>query len=201
MSDRALRPALTIPNVAWPTLVLASVALGLLVGGLAMVFAESPWLGIVTMTIATYWAFTPMHDAAHRGVSKSVALNAVIGRACALTLFGPFSAFRYVHLEHHKHTHDDAKDPDYWSGRRPAWLLPLRWVTQDLHYYAVYLRAGRPPRETVEVVLTLVAQLGIVTWLALNGQGVLALAWVVSSRLALGVLAIRSTTCPTVRTK
>lgn len=33
-----------------------------------------------------------------------------------LVYIAPFPAFRYVHLQHHKHTNDPELDPDMWSG-------------------------------------------------------------------------------------
>lgn len=65
---------------------------------------------------------------------------------CAVA--APFPAFRFVHLEHHKHTNDPALDPDHYrcvrvphsdqgatsvrerSGEGPKVLLPLHWLTQ-----------------------------------------------------------------------
>ncbi len=189
MSDTSLRAALVVPKVAWPTLLLSGAAFSMWLGGLAVVAQGFWWAGLAILTVSAYLAFTPMHDASHRGLSQFTWLNEIVGRVCSLTLFGPFAAFRYVHLEHHKHTNDEGKDPDAWSGRKPAWLLPLRWVTQDAHYYFIYLKAGRSSAEMAEVVGTLGAQLIAVAALAWLGRGELALAWFVSSRLALGFLA------------
>jgi beta-carotene hydroxylase len=189
MSDSSLRAALVVPKVAWPTLALAGVALSLWFGGWALAVFGYWWAALAMLTVSAYLAFTPMHDASHRGLSQLPFLNEVIGRVCSLTLFGPFAAFRYVHLEHHKHTNDEGKDPDAWSGRRPAWLLPLRWITQDAHYYFVYLKAGRNRAEMAEVVGVLAAQLVAVVALCVSGRADLALVWFLSSRLALGFLA------------
>lgn len=32
------------------------------------------------------------------------------------------------------------KDPDYWSARGPKMFRPIRWCTQELHYYVPYVR-------------------------------------------------------------
>lgn len=185
----ALRAALTVPEVAWPTLGLFAGAMGSWCAG-AWAVEVGRWLGGgVALTLGAYLAFTAMHDAAHRAVSRRGWLNEVIGRLSAVTLWGPFAAFRFVHLEHHKHTNEPAKDPDYWSGRGPRWALPLRWVTQDAHYYVCYLRAGRPRAELVEVVLTLAAYAGATAALVVTGHAAVAIAWALASRLALGVLA------------
>jgi fatty acid desaturase len=185
-----LQRALTVPAIAWPTLLLALFALATWSAGLGLVATGSFGAGLVAMTLGAYLAFTPLHDATHGAVaSKRPRLNALVGRLSVVPLFGPYLAFRYVHLEHHAHTNDAAKDPDHYSARGPWPLLPLRWMTQDLHYYVVYLRAGRPPAEVADVVISLTLLLGAVALLVSAGFPLVALAWLVSSRLALGLLA------------
>lgn len=185
----ALRAALAVPRWSWPTLALWGVALGCWGSGVLGVASGAGWLGGAAMVLGGYLAFTPMHDAAHRSVARLGWVNEVVGRLAAVTLFGPFPAFRYVHLEHHKHTNDPQRDPDYWSGLAPAWALPLRWMTQDLHYYVSYLRGGRPRPEVMETAATFVLYLGISAWLLAVGQGGVVVAWVVASRLAMALLA------------
>jgi fatty acid desaturase len=186
----SLKQALTVPPFAWPTLLLAVFALLGWGAGLALVARGDLGLGLVAMTLGAYVAFTPLHDATHKAVaSKHLWLNDAVGRLAVIPLFGPYLAFKHVHLEHHAHTNDPAKDPDHYSARGPSVLLPLRWMTQDLHYYAVYLRAGRPPGEVADVIISLTLLVGTVALLVSSGYGVVALAWLVSSRLALGLLA------------
>jgi fatty acid desaturase len=185
-----LQRALAVPAIAWPTLLLAVVALALWAVGLGLVATGSFAVGLGAMTLGAYVAFTPLHDATHKAVaSKHRWLNELVGRLSVVPLFGPYLAFKFVHLEHHAHTNDAAKDPDHYSARGPWPLLPLRWMTQDLHYYAVYLRAGRPPAEVADVVISLTLLLGAVALLIATGHGLVALAWLLSSRLALGLLA------------
>lgn len=180
---------LTAPRVAWPTLGLLGCALGVWATGIAIV-RDVPVLGVILAALAAYVAFTPMHEAAHRSLARARWLNEVAGRLAVVPLFGPFPAVRYIHLEHHKHTNDPVADPDHWSGRGPAWLLPLRWLTQDLHYYVVYLRRARPWRERIEVVGTLAALVAVAVVLAAHGYATeVVLGWLVPARLAIGVLA------------
>lgn len=186
----SLQRALTVPAIAWPTLLLAALALALWGLGLALVTTGTFGFGLAAMTLGAYLAFTPLHDATHKAVAaKHPRLNDAIGRLAVVPLFGPYLAFKFVHLEHHAHTNDPAKDPDHYSARGPKVLLPLRWMTQDLNYYAVYLRVGRPPAEVADVVISLTLLLGAVALLIATGHGLVALAWLVSSRLALGLLA------------
>lgn len=122
---------------------------------------------------ATPQMFTPMHDAAHGSVFNNAGgmrwANGLVGRIACLP-FGPYVAFRYIHLQHHKHTNHDGLDPDMYSGRGTSWLLPLRWLTQDLHYYVEYLPRlpKRPARESLEVLVHMGALASIAWWPAIG---------------------------------
>lgn len=185
----ALKAAMQSPVFAVPTIALALVALTSSAVGAVVVASGAFFPGLALMTLGAYLAFTPLHDATHGAVAKSAWLNELIGRLSVVPLFGPYAAFRYVHLEHHLHTNDPERDPDFWSSRGPSVLLPVRWMTQDLHYYVTYLRAGRSRAELFDVVGSLALLVVLVVALSLTGYGLVALAWVISSRLALCVLA------------
>ncbi len=185
---------LAAPRVAWPTVVLALAAAATWAGAVALGAAgRLPLpLAVGLAAAAAFACFTPMHDAAHRSVARARWLNELVGRLAAVPLTAPFVAFRYVHLEHHKHTNAPGLDPDLWSGTGPRALLPLRWLTQDLHYYAVVFAAARrrPRAELVELALALGAQAAVLAlcW----GQGLLleaALLWLLPARLAIAALA------------
>ena len=122
-----------VPPVAWPTLAVFAGSLvawtcGLLAG------AVGGWPLAVTLPLqvaAGFAIFTPLHEATHGAAANAHRnVNAWVGRISALVLAAPYPAFRYVHLEHHKHTNDPDRDPDVWSGTRPALLMPLRWISQ-----------------------------------------------------------------------
>ncbi|MFN3196900.1 MAG: fatty acid desaturase [Bradymonadia bacterium] len=184
--------ALTLVPVAWPTLALTAFALlGWLFAFVGVMDHRlSLFISLPLASWCAFAAFTPMHDASHRSVTRKRWPNEVVGRLCSIVLTAPFPAFRHVHLTHHKHTNDPVKDPDFWSGRGPKWLLPLRWLTQDFHYYVVYARAGRPRKELVETVSTLVLIYGLIITLVVAGHGTeVALAWLIPARLAIGFLA------------
>jgi beta-carotene hydroxylase len=124
---------LRVPAVAWPTVVLFVAAIAGWAAGAAAGLAWGwPLAATLPLQVAAAFAvFTPMHDAAHGSAARSARwLNAGMGRVAGVILGAPYIAFRYVHLEHHKHTNDPERDPDYWSGRGPALLQPLRWVSQ-----------------------------------------------------------------------
>jgi beta-carotene hydroxylase len=184
--------------IAWPTLAVTAACLLAWLGAIAacVTGALPLWMGAAVATLAAFMAFTPMHDASHQSVipprSPLRWLNGAVGRAAGLPLFAPFPAFRYLHLMHHKHTNEPDDDPDFWSGRGPRWALPLRWLTQDLHYYVVYARRmkEREHAEVLEVWGTLAAFVALAVGLALAGFGAEVLAlWLLPSRLATAALA------------
>jgi fatty acid desaturase len=180
--------------VAWPTLAVfvAAVAtwlLGVVLGTRGLV---APAAAIAACALGAYAAFTPLHEASHRSIARARWVSELVGRASGVLLIAPFPAFVRFHLEHHKHTNDPVADPDHWSGRGPAWALPLRWLTQDLHYYVRYARSlrSRPARERAEVLGTIVALAGAASALAAPGHArEVLLFWVLPARLAIGFLA------------
>ena len=53
-----------------------------------------------------------------------------------------------------------ARDPDFWSAKRPIFLTPLRWLSQEAHYYSAYF-AGRSNGEKVPGLGALASLLAI----------------------------------------
>ena len=186
---------LKVPEVAWPTLLLAAGAVGLwAASAVALHLGWLPWpLTLGLSTLAAFACFTPVHDATHRAVGRDPRLNAVVGRMSALPLMAPYAAFRHLHLTHHRETNDPELDPDFWAGSGPWWQRPLRWLSQDLHYYARYLPdTSRPRAERVESVGLMVLIWGLAAALLLSPWGLtVLLAWVLPARLAQGDEACR----------
>jgi beta-carotene hydroxylase len=181
-----MRDLLVAPRTSWPTLGVVAAALGLWIAG----WMVTGIAGIALATVGAYLAFTPLHEATHRSVSRVRAVNELVGRLASVPLFGPLVVIRDIHLEHHKHTNDPVADPDHWSGRGPAWLLPLRWLTQDARYYWIYARRARPPLERIEAYGTMVLFVATALVLASLGHGrAVVLYWLLPARLAIGVLA------------
>lgn len=182
------------PKVAVPTvlLALAVVAGWLTTAGLALAGVIPLWLAAALATPLAYVAFTPMHDATHGSVARAKWINAVVGRVCGLLLFAPYSAFRWAHLTHHKHTNHTENDPDMWSASGPVWSHPLRWLTQDIGYYFHYLRVWRkrPVKERVETVVTFLALTALAGVIAGSGYGLeLVALWLIPARLGIAILA------------
>ena len=185
---------LKAPTIAWPTLLLCATAwlgwAGVLTATLLGVL--SPWIALPINAALAFALFTPMHDASHKSLTRVKWPNEVLGRVCSLALTAPFPAFRFLHLQHHKHTNHDHDDPDMWSGRGPWFVLPLRWLSQDLHYYAFYFGrwSERPVAERRETAATLTAfaLLAALAMWATSPEAVL-LGWLIPARLAIAGLA------------
>lgn len=165
----------TVPTLVW------SCATGR-VGCLAAVAGSS---------VACYAGFTPVHEAAHGNVSRWPWLNDAIGHLCAALLLGALGPYRFLHLEHHRHTDAPGQDPDLWSAGR--WPL-LRWATQDLGYLRFYASrwATRPRWERYELLLSGGLYAGVLLGSAIAGPRVLVAVlagWVVPARIALFALA------------
>lgn len=119
-------------DIAWPTLLLAGVALLLVVGTLALyVLGVLPLLpALLLYAIATYMSYTPLHEAAHAnlhgGHERFQWLNHLCGYLMAPLILVPYSTHRVEHFTHHRYTNQPDKDPDYVvSGMRGGLLAFL----------------------------------------------------------------------------
>ena len=205
--DNKLQPALTrlsvqqvvhIPSIAWPTIVLAMVSISLHTLTTYLFFTKvlSIYQVITVNTICSFLAFTPMHDACHGSIATVKSgvrwLNDFIGTLCACVFPAPYAAFKYCHLQHHKHTNDPKHDPDHYVAQGPTLLLPLKWISIECKYYYIYLPLllSRPLLESTSTVIQLV--LSVLTLLysyRIDCMYVAVYAWLIPGRLALGLLA------------
>lgn len=165
------------PVISWPTVFLCFAAFGLfgaasyayLTGALSLAWA------IGLNTIASYMSFTVVHEASHSGVSTNRRVNDWFGRIGMLLLEPTpiFKTFRAIHMQHHKFTNDPKKDPDFYAGSGPFWLLPFKWVTLDVAYFHYYLAPNvfkkRPKGERVEFFIGLGIGVAMVTAATLSG--------------------------------
>ena len=176
--DPILFAALTQrPRIAWPTVMLLVAAFAIF-GLSTLAYVEgalSLFWAILFNTTAAYISFTPAHDASHNAVSSNRQLNEWIGRiATALQSPVPFfRTFRYIHMQHHRFTNDEAKDPDVYVGTGPRWLLPFKWATLDLSYFYYYLKPSvflqRPASERRELYFAFLFGAVVFTVITLAG--------------------------------
>lgn len=155
-------PQEPVPPIAWPTLALLVIGIGLWAWSSAMWLARLwPWeISVALNALASYLLFTVAHDAAHHSAARSAGLNDWVGRL-ATPLFAPHACFRvwrFIHMQHHRFTnHDDGRDPDHYTMEGPAWQRILRWATVDLQYMTFYARTlgSRPLNERLEELVAL----------------------------------------------
>src|ERR1700753_1805091 len=115
------------------------------------------WVPIPVNAAVTFWMFTVVHDASHYAISSKRWVNALVGRLAWVFVVPmyAFPAFAYIHIEHHRHSNDDANDPDTFASHGRPWLLPFRWALAEVYYGSFYLRRARS-RPTTEIAETAV---------------------------------------------
>lgn len=155
------------------------------------------WLGFVIATVNVTLSYLPSHEAQHdiiaRPGDKLRWLNELVGHMSLIPLVAPYRVMRYTHLEHHKHTNDPEKDPDYsitaksplhaiWrsiAGRQP------RSGKRAEGYYSALVRIGREDVILDNVIYDIV-YFGILFSLAWSGYALeAALLWWLPRHIAL----------------
>ena len=110
------------PAIAYPTLILAlfNFILWVYVEYLCFNNKLSYIYAFPLLSLSVFVAFTPMHDACHGAIATNKSghrwLNKFVGRLCAFQFTAPFTAFQWIHLQHHKYTNVPTIDPDMWAG-------------------------------------------------------------------------------------
>jgi beta-carotene hydroxylase len=106
---------------AWPTVLLtlavlvsfAAVATSVVAGALPLA------AGFLANTIVAYVAFTPAHEATHWNIAGRNSALWWVNEACGWlgmsVLFDNFAVLRAAHLQHHAHTNEADRDPDYFE--------------------------------------------------------------------------------------
>jgi beta-carotene hydroxylase len=145
MSKIDLNTLKSAPPVAWPTVLLFVVCIGILglvwVAGIQQIMPL--WLGMLINGITAYFLFSVVHDSSHMAVSRNKFFNEALGRI-GLVYFAPLAPMdvaRYIHMSHHKHTNDPQLDPDSYSHKLD-WLFPLRWLNFDYYYAKWFFQKG-----------------------------------------------------------
>ena len=187
--------------IAWPTVLMTFIlpSLWFYCIYLASIERMSSGLVMVLGSLIAYSMFTPMHDAAHRAVSRNTLFNTFIGHFASIVLLTNYMGFRAMHLLHHRYTNNSKLDPDFWSGKGPFYLLPFRWLTQDLHYYYLIfkslfsgglLSAPDAARVAFSILPVVLIQGLLATWIVeVWGWEVFLWQWFLPARVAVGLLA------------
>lgn len=181
------------PDIAWPTVVMLTAAYTIFgISSFAYIAGILPLLWAVMLNAtASYLAFTLAHEATHSAVCANRRWNDWAGRAGTLLLEpGPFFlVFRFIHMQHHRFTNDEAKDPDVYCGTGPKWLLPLKWLSLDYVYFKFYLKPDtfqkRPKSERREFYFAALFAFTIIATVTLAGWlGYYLLLFLLPSRIA-----------------
>lgn len=145
-------------------------------------------------SFAVYASFTPLHDATHRTVSSNRRLNDLLGTlSCLLLLPGITTrVYRYLHLEHHRYSGDETRDPDEPFVSAAPWKLPFVLCGLDVMWSRWYIArwSTRPVGERREFALGLGFYILLhVAWLASPYALEFVLLWMIPQRLGLGYVA------------
>jgi fatty acid desaturase/ferredoxin-NADP reductase len=169
-------PGEGVPRLAVPTLGIYSAALAVfVVSTIGYIQGWVPaWITIPVNATVTFVMFTVVHDAIHYAISTTRWVNRLVGRL-AWALVVPilsFPSYAFIHLEHHRHSNDDANDPDAWASHSRWWQMPLRWPFPELFYSGFILRTlrSRPKPEVAETLGLLTLSLTGLTVAILTGN-------------------------------
>ena len=147
----------------------------LVLSGVLPLWAAFP---IACMNISL--SYLPSHEAQHDIIAKPGSplrwLNEAVGHLSLLPLVLPYRVARLTHLEHHKHTNDEALDPDYSSHAQGPWHSIWKTIQgvqprteSGLRAYGEALqRLGRPD-VILDAILYEVVYYSILIALAWNG--------------------------------
>ena len=159
------------------------------------------WVAIPINVVLAYLLFTPLHEASHQNVvGKSRSLRwseNLIGWISGFVLLVPYPLFKYLHLEHHKHTNDPKEDPDFWVASKNYLVLTFKCLTiyfdYIFHYVSKLPSLSKKENGTMNIVqsaLGWILIIGTVVWFGESyGYYYPLLIWVLPSWIALGVLA------------
>jgi beta-carotene hydroxylase len=179
-------PALAIPTVLLFFACLSGLAA---VSYLALQGAVPLWAGTLLNGIVVFYFFSVVHDSSHGAISKYRLLNDTLGRI-GLFFFGPIAPLgmaRWIHMQHHRFTNDEVKDPDYF-GHKMDLLTLLRWSNFDYFYTSYFLKhAGKTMiKQKLGGLLIQVSLVIALVWLAFHtGWGWEAVAlWLLPSRVS-----------------
>lgn len=197
VNDPRYADVMHVPLISPPQVLLAMSALGLFTAATlgAINHLIPTWVAIICNIVAVYLAFTPLHDASHRAVSSSPFLNDLIGVITGQLLLPAINmtAFRAIHMDHHRYTGQEGRDPDtaFVTPPKPFGVAYLMFA--DVHWVIWYLRYGRhywSRKVAVYLVLLLVMMAAVhVAFLMSPWWKEFLLLYVVPQRVGLGVVA------------
>ena len=189
-------PGERVPTLSWPIVGIFTLSLAVFAGtSVAAVNHAAPAAAtIAASSVAIFMMFTVLHDASHYSISSHRWVNIAFGRV-AMLFVSPlisFSAFAFIHIEHHRNTNDDDSDPDHFVSAATYWQLPFRFPIMDLPYLSCLARniKRRPRSEIAETAFLMSATVIAIAAAAVSGHlWMFAVVYLIPSRVAMFVLA------------
>ena len=197
VNDPRYGDVMHVPVISPPQVILAASALGLFAAATmgALAHAIPMWVAMLCNLVAVYLAFTPLHDASHRAVSSNTFLNDFIGVITGQLLLPAvnMTVFRAIHMDHHRYTGQEGRDPDTAFVTPPKLLGVAYLMFADVHWVIWYLRYGRhfwSRKVGAYLVLLLVMMVAFhVAFLMSPWWKEFLLLYVIPQRVGLGVVA------------
>ncbi|MEL7486082.1 MAG: fatty acid desaturase [Pseudomonadota bacterium] len=110
-----------------------------------VIFGVAPlWAGFLIATVNIALSYLPSHEAQHDIIARPGDrlrwLNELVGWIGAIPLAQAYPALKATHIEHHKHTNDPERDPDYYCHADG----PLRAIWR-------YIQARQPRGDNTQI--------------------------------------------------
>lgn len=162
-----------VGGLAWPTVFMT----GLLALAFAVVHASVAlgqlgyFSAMLICSVLVYLMFTPLHEAAHGNVGgsrKRAWIDIIVGRVAGICMYAPFSAFKTLHLTHHRYTNHADRDPDYWVATRKPFALFWRCLTIHPHYFYFLLTNPSVPRPAMIKAMTVFIGMNVLAFGAVS---------------------------------
>ena len=142
-------------------------------------------ISILLSTLGLYTLFTPLHEASHNNISSNKIINKIVGNMVIIPFFfANFETFKYIHLEHHRHTNIPDLDPDRFSryGLISCLFMPLQYYK----YYVTHMM----PKHKVRSNLLYLSVIYLYVYLAYINDCFqdLCIIWIIPSILGITML-------------
>lgn len=193
--DQYFRSLLQAPVIAWPTMFLFALSIGIIAGASYMTLTGRwpLWAATLANGFAMYTLFSVAHDGSHRSLTKYPFLNELIGRIAINLLLpiAPFEAVRWLHMQHHRFTNSD-KDPDQFVHHSTWWNFMFLWPNVDMFYLAFFIKhGGEHLKKHFKSILTyavvFLSAISVLTWMGYGWQ--VFFLWFLASRLGMLLIA------------
>ncbi len=95
-----------------------------------------PWLlpALAVYGVLLIFLFAPLHECIHRTAFRARWLNDAVAPFAGTVLILPPGYFREFHFAHHRHTQDEANDPELLA-EKPQSLAAYLWLMTGLPYW------------------------------------------------------------------